>query len=138
MGRKPTFDEYDPWVTYNPDGPNLIRRKPRQSKVANGLHDVSGAAAILNVTEDQLLGFVHDGLIRYVNVGRGSKKPRYRFTDPDLQEFIENRKQQEIPQCQFSKQRSQRRITGSTSKPVVVGFMALRNAQLAKRPRNPK
>jgi hypothetical protein len=37
------------------------------------------AAAYLNITPEQLLLFVGDGELRFVNVGRGKKRPRYRF-----------------------------------------------------------
>ena len=102
------------------------------------LRNAREAAAILNITEEKLLGFAHSGAIRYINVGNGSKRPRYRFTDADIEDFIENRKRQGIPQCQSSKPPSPRRSIGTTSKSEVVGFTALRAAQLARKPRSSK
>jgi|SRR6478735_8339302 hypothetical protein len=102
------------------------------------LHDLRQTAAILNVTKEKVVGFVHSGELKYINVGQGEKRPRYRFTDPDIQEFIEARKQQDIPKCQSSRPPSPRRTIGTTSKPAVVGFTALRNAQIAKTPRSSK
>jgi hypothetical protein len=126
------YDDYDPATA------KLRKPRKRKSSIPDGLRDAHEGAAILNMTKDQFMAFVHDGAIRYVNVGRGTKRPRYGFTDADLQDFTENRKQQEIPQCQSLRQPSPRRTIGSTSKPVVVGFTALRNAQLSKKPRSSK
>ena len=42
-------------------------------------------AALLRVSVDQVLGFVLDGELRYVNVGRGYKRPRRIGQDDDEQ-----------------------------------------------------
>ena len=60
---------------------------------AHPLRTPAEAAQRLNVTPEQVIGFAHDGELHYVNVGRGSKRPRYRFTDADIDELIEKRKQ---------------------------------------------
>ena len=108
-------------------------RKGRKRKpvTPGGLHDIPAAAARLGVTEEKLRAFVRDGELKYVNVGHGAKRPRYRFTDSDINELIEKRRQQDVPQCQSTSPKSPRRIICSTSYSTVVGLTALRAAQLA-------
>jgi hypothetical protein len=110
------------------------KRKPTSS---DGLHDIPAAAIKLNITQEKVRAFVRDGELKYINVGHGEKRPRYRFTESDINELIEKRKTQETP-CQSSGPKSQRRITGTDSKSVVVGFMEARNARLEKKPKNSK
>ena len=47
-------------------------------------------AALLRVSVDQVLGFGLDGELRYVNVGRGYKRPRRIGQDDDGQASIHN------------------------------------------------
>ena len=47
----------------------------------------------LGCTVKTLLGLVHDGSLRFVNVGRGQIRPRYMFAESDLAEFEEARRQ---------------------------------------------
>ncbi|OSJ14388.1 hypothetical protein BST63_16920 [Bradyrhizobium canariense] len=86
------------------------------------------AASRLNITEDHLRDLVSEGVLGYINVGLGKKRPRRRFTETDLNEFIEGRRRREVP-CP-STVTSVRRITNSTSSTKVIGFMAARNARL--------
>jgi excisionase family DNA binding protein len=101
----------------------------------DGLLSLDEAAQHLNITPDQVKGFAQDGELRYINVGRGKKRPRIRFTIEDLNEFIERRKRRDVAACQSIGRRSQPRITGSISKSEVIGFTALRAAQIARKPR---
>jgi hypothetical protein len=116
------------------DDPKRRKRKP---PALGGLHDIKSAAAKLNITEGALRAFVRDHDIKFINVGRGSKRPRYRFSDADLQEFIDKRSQ-ESPPCQFSNPKNPGRSSGTASKSVVTGFMARRSAQLAAKLKNSK
>ena len=79
------------------------------------------AAAHLNITDEQVTAFVQDGTLPFINVGRGSKRPRYRFVRSDLDTFIEHRRQREA-QCPSTNPNS-RRSTHSTSVTVVSDFM---------------
>ena len=99
-----------------------------------GLLTAKEVAAKLKVTEDQVKGFVHDGLLRYVNVSRGRKRPRMRFTDPDVEKFIALRTRREIAGCP-STSRKNLRTTGMTSGSEVVGFTARRAARHDAKPR---
>jgi excisionase family DNA binding protein len=95
------------------------------------------AAAYLGVTVEQLTAHVKGGAIKYINVGRGEKKPRYRFTRADLDTFKSDRTTTEQP-CPSSSRKNPRHTTGSISKSNVVGFTALRAARLAKKPSGSK
>jgi hypothetical protein len=112
--------------------PTPRKRKPRDP---DGLLDAAQAAERLNITIEQLMAHVDDGALRYVNVGRGSKRPRYRFKPADIDEFESNRTTQGRASCRFSKQQSPRRTTGTASTSNVVGFMAQRAARLARKPK---
>ena len=53
------------------------------------------AAERLHTSVEQLTAFVRDGELKYINLGRGKKRPRRMFTDEDLDEFIERRTRKE-------------------------------------------
>src|SRR6516162_1475905 len=92
------------------------------------------AAERLQISVDQLTGFAEDGEVRYVNVGRGKKRPRRRYTDDDLDEFIERRKRKEAGLCPSTNQPS-RRTGNMTSKSEVIAFSARPNARTAGKPK---
>ena len=94
------------------------------------------AAGYLNITTDKVTSFVQDGSLPFINVGRGSKRARYRFTKSDLDTFIEHRRQREAQR--LSTNPKGRRSTRSTSGTVVSDFMGLRAAQLAGKPKPSK
>jgi len=52
------------------------------------LFDLKEAAKRLGASVDHVRALVDDGRLPYVNIGRGRKRPRYRFTDADLHEFV--------------------------------------------------
>src|SRR5262245_27418275 len=87
----------------------------------------------LRITEEQLAALTADGEISYINVGRGKKRPRRRYTEQDIQEFLERRRRREV--C-LSTATSVPRTTSSISRSTVIGFMAQRNARRAKTPSN--
>ncbi|WP_456628956.1 helix-turn-helix domain-containing protein [Bradyrhizobium sp. URHC0002] len=118
-------------ITGEPLGFAVFPRKRAAPPAALSIND---AAQYLGITSDQVRAFIDDGELKYINVGRGKKRPRIRLTKADLDEFIERRTQRESPSCPSTNQRSQRRTTGSTSKSEADGFMARRAAQLAKKP----
>jgi|SRR6516165_12761503 len=78
------------------------------------LFDMKEAAKRLGTSVDHVKGLVEDGRLRFVNIGRGTKRPRYRFTESDIADFIEaSRKRGETPQCR-SLRSSGRPITTSS------------------------
>jgi excisionase family DNA binding protein len=111
-------------------GPVVTHRRRQQRAVIAGLRTAVEAAEWLGITPEQVSAFVRDGELRYINMGRGAKRPRYRFAEADLNELIEKRKEQGV-QCLFSNRASPRHTGGTTSSSLVVGFTALREAQIA-------
>jgi excisionase family DNA binding protein len=116
--------------------PKPSRRK-LQTMVPGGLLTLAEAAARLHVTAEKVRTYVRDGELQYINVGHGTKRPRYRFSDTDIDELIEQRKRRDVP-CQFSKPKSRASSIGTTSKSTVIGFTAQRNARLEKKPKKSK
>ena len=55
------------------------------------------AAKVLKISPKTLTGHVKDGSLKYVNVGRGTIKPRRMFPPAELEDFTQRRMQQEIP-----------------------------------------
>lgn len=108
-------------------------RRVRKPRAADGLYDLRGAAERLNVTADQLRAFVASGQLKFINVGLGAKRPRYRFAEGDLAELISKLTSQESAPCPSSKPRRVRRTSGTTSNSVVIDFMAQLDAHLAKK-----
>ena len=84
-------------------------------------------AAILGVSTKTVDGYVRDGELRYINVGRGTKKQRRMFTDEDIDDFIQGRGKRDVP-CQSTSTKTARSIT-STSGSRVLAFTALRDAR---------
>ena len=115
----------------DPVGEPTKRRKPdAPDNVAPELLTLTEAATYLSTTDEQVIAFVRGGALAYVNIGRGAKRARYRFTKSDLDAFIEQRRQREV-QC-LSTKKPTRRISNSTSSTVVGDFLGLRAAQIAK------
>lgn len=112
-------------------------RKPKPERDPDALLTAAQAASYLAITVEQLLAHVEDGAIKYINVGRGKKRPRYQFDPTDLDIFKDSRTITEPP-CQFLSPKNPRPITGSTSKSNVVGFTALRAARMKKTPSGSK
>src|SRR5271165_2204110 len=104
--------------------------------MSRDLMDSKEAARRLSITEEQLGALVQDGEISYINVGRGKKRPRRRYTEEDLAEFLERRRRREAS-CQYTRT-SGPRSTLTTSSSTVVGFMAQRNARTGKTPSDAK
>src|SRR5262245_24572461 len=83
------------------------------------------AAARLLISVKTLIGHVHDGSIRYVNVGRSDRRPRYAFSDTDLSEFEANRSRKNVgagatQQCQ------------STGRPVLPVRLSMARSSLSR------
>ena len=82
------------------------------------------AAKLLRVSIKTLNGHIRDGELRYINIGRGAKKPRKMLTDMDIDEFIQRRTRRNVPQCQ-STSRKARPTSNTTSNGEVLAFTAL-------------
>jgi excisionase family DNA binding protein len=109
------------------------------SRDPQGLLTMTQAATRLNITPDQLKAFVDDGSLRFINVGRGRRRPRYRFTVSDLDAFIASRTTQETSApCRSTRARSTGASISSISRSKVIGFMDRRAALLAAKPKKSK
>src|SRR6266404_6082613 len=95
------------------------------------LHSPKCTAAALGVSVKTLNGFVRDGEISYIDVGRGKKKKRRMFTDRNIEEFKERRARREVS-CQSTSTKTARTTT-SISGSKVIGFTALRDARASGR-----
>lgn len=58
---------------------------------ANGLLTVKQVADRLGKSTDNVLGYIHTGSLKAVNVGKGMQRGRYRVSEDDLQEFLQRR-----------------------------------------------
>jgi hypothetical protein len=104
----------------------LDRAKIARSRGSSDLLTLKQAAARLCITSEQTMEFVADGKLKWINVGRGKVRPRYRFAETDLGEFIEQRTTREAPKsCLFSKSRA-RKTTVTMAGSKVIGLEELR------------
>ena len=85
------------------------------------------AAERLGVSTKTLNGYVRGGELRYIDVGSGGVKQRRRYTEDDLDAFVNRRAKRNVP-CQSTSTKTARSTT-STSNSKVIGFMAQRDAR---------
>jgi len=60
---------------------------PPKATAANGMLTVAGGAAALTTSPDHVLDLIHSGRLKAVNIGRGTKRPRWRIAPEALKEF---------------------------------------------------
>src|SRR5215472_10949272 len=99
----------------------------------DGLKTAAQAAAKLNCSIKTLFGHVASGALRYVDVGHGTKRPRYRFTDADIDAFIAAQTRKDVP-CPSTASRA-RRIGTSISGGEVIALTALRKRRRDAKPK---
>ena len=107
--------------------------EPADLQVAppDGLRTPDEAARKLGCSVKTVNAHVAAGDLRYVIIGKGTKRPRKMFTDADLNEFIANQTRKDVP-CPSTRTETAARRTGtSTSKSKVIGFMEARNRRRA-------
>jgi hypothetical protein len=80
----------------------------------------------LRMTTDQVMGFVDDGLLLFINVGRGKLRPRYRFAPADIDQFEETRRTRREPRSCLSSKSNARKITALMGGSRVIGLEELR------------
>jgi|SRR6516225_4299799 len=97
------------------------QRKPRIAP-PGGLLTSAQAAAKLGCSIKTLNGHVAAGDLRYVIIGKGTKRPRKMFADSDLAEFIANQTRKDEP-CPSTASRARRSST-SSSESTVIAFTA--------------
>ena len=117
------------------DGLHRELAKPPVAPPPDGLRTPAEAARKLHCSIRTLNAHVAAGDLRYVIIGKGTKRPRKMFTDADLNEFIANQTRKDAP-CPSTKTGTADRRTGtSTSKSKVIGFMEARNRRRAAKPK---
>src|SRR6516164_3532619 len=79
--------------------PLLLRQKakPPVAPPPDGLRTPAEAARKLRCSVKTLFGHVASGALRYVAIGHGTKRPRKRFADADLDAFIESQTRKDVP-----------------------------------------
>ena len=110
------------------------QHKPRKP-LPDGLKTAAEAAAKLGCSIKTLNGHIAAGELRYVIIGRGTKRPRKMLTDADLNEFIANQTRKDVPCPSTRTETVARRISTTTSKCEVIGFTARRNARRGVKPK---
>src|SRR5262249_31954401 len=93
-------------------------RKSRQSS-PDGLKTAAQAATKLNCSIKTLRAHVAAGDLRYVIIGKGTKRPHRMFTDPDINEFIANQTRKVTPCPSTRTGTAVRRSSISTSKSTI-------------------
>ncbi|CCV03324.1 hypothetical protein MESS2_1030181 [Mesorhizobium metallidurans STM 2683] len=88
------------------------------------LHTPEETAKILGISIKTLREHIELGRIRSIIVGTGKKRKRRRFTDKNIQSFIEGQKLREAPPCQSIKA-PKAHTTPMTSNSTVVAFSVL-------------
>jgi hypothetical protein len=101
----------------------------------DGLLKPAEAASKLRCSIKTLNAHVASGALRYVDIGHGRKRRRIRFTDADLDAFIEAQTRKDVPCPSTRTETVARRTSISTSKCEVIGFTARRNAQRGVKPK---
>ena len=89
------------------------------------------AAERLQVSLHTLRGYVNDGSLTFVNMGRGDQRRHMAFDPVDLDEFVRNRKRRLT--CPQSTGRRVRNSTTSTSGSRVVSFLAQQRERASAR-----
>ena len=107
-----------------PKLPKPAPRRQRKPHIAppGGLLTSAQAAAKLGCSIKTLNGHVAAGDLRYVIIGKGTKRPRKMFADSDLAEFIANQTRKDEP-CPSTASRARRSST-SSSESTVIAFTA--------------
>jgi hypothetical protein len=94
-------------------------RKPRQPP-PDGLKTAALAAAKLNCSIKTLNAHVAAGDLRYVIIGKGTKRPRKMFADTDLNAFIANQTRTGSPACRSIASRVRRSGTSNFESEVIA------------------
>jgi excisionase family DNA binding protein len=83
---------------------------------------VREAADTLGISVKTLRGHIRNGRVRYVNVGLGEFRPRYRFEESDLIEFKEanRRRNAEAISCRSIARKAPRSTTSISSGEVIA------------------
>jgi excisionase family DNA binding protein len=104
---------------------------------SDALLNADQAATLLGITVPQLLALVDDGAVKFINVGRGMKRPRYRFERTDLDAFKASRAKIQEHTCRSTEGRGPN-FSRSTSSSNVIGFQDARAVRRSAKPKGSK
>src|SRR5215471_14545093 len=115
---------------------HVLGAERRQAKPPpDGLRTLAEAARKLRCSVKTLRAHVAAGDLRYVIIGKGTKRPRIRFTAADLDEFIANQTRKDVPCPSTKTETVARRTSISISKSKVIGFMEARSRRRDAKPK---
>jgi hypothetical protein len=112
----------------------LRRRKPVPPAGPGGLKTMAEVAIKLGCSIKTVKNHVDSGMLKHVDIGRGSKRPSRRFIDSDIAEFIANQTRKDVPACPSTRILA-RRTGSSISSAEVIDFTAPRRQQPNEKPR---
>jgi Helix-turn-helix domain len=131
--RDPTLDFWDQVDDCMRQKPKPRRQRQHRLRPPDGLLTASEAAAKLGCSVKTLNGHVAAGVLKYVSIGHGRKRPRKMFSDADLNQFIADQTRKDAP-CPSDVTRAP--PTGNTIfKSEVVAFSARRSVRPGGKPR---
>ena len=123
-----------------PSAPNGLRtpaikrqRRAPRSPPPDGLRTPDEAARKLGCSVKTVNAHVAAGDLRYVSIGKGTKRTRKMFTDADLNEFITNQTRKDLP-CLSDATRA-RRSGNTASKSEIVSFSEVQRRRTSAKPR---
>jgi len=111
------------------------RKRKLKPRVDTDLFTAEEAAAYLRVTPKTVSGYVNDGKLRAINIGRGTKRPTYRFARADLDTFTKQQEARPCPPLMSSARTTRRSGTQSFGSEVIDIADRLRSGASAKRKR---
>src|SRR5215470_708677 len=123
---------------YAPRIAAVLRGEPTRANPPpppDGLLTSAEAARKLRCSIKTLNAHVAAGDLRYVIIGKGTKRPRRMYVAADLDAFIANQTRKDVPCPPTGPTTAARRISTTTSKCEVIGFTARRNARRAVKPK---
>ncbi len=97
-------------------------------RAPDALLTIQDVAARFQTSKKQVRKLVDDGVLRGINLGRGSKHRHLRFHPTDVEECLQRRTKRNAPSCLSTRSKS-RRTTTWTSSGEVIGFTARRSAR---------
>src|SRR5262245_51811893 len=95
------------------------QRKPRHLP-PDGLKTAAQAAAKLNCSIKTLRAHVAAGDLRYVIIGKGTKRPHRMYAATDLDGFIANQTRKDSPACRSIASRARRSSTSNSASEVIA------------------
>src|SRR5262249_32869277 len=102
--------------------PLLLRQKakPPVAPPPDGLLTRAEAARRLRCSEKTLRAHLDAGDLRYVSIGKGTKRPRKMIAPADLDDFIANQTRKDSPVCRYIASRARCSSTSNSASEVIA------------------